>query len=237
MATRGRHGRDEGPKEFTGRVRRWTRTWVASKEPKSKELRFSRWMQTGAWGEGGEEADGSCVSPAAASRLSPPGSNHPTGCCLRADERPPELAGPRHSYIVPVSGRAAVCAVCWVPCAGPCSHIAMFSSCCRLAASPSNMPLPACLQRPTHPPLQTKDDKWEPYPKHRIMPQQPAGGPLPQSAAVGAPGMKRGKSQVRGRAGVCWPCRHAGPSCAVPPVPWQERAMLCSLISCCCRQR
>ncbi|KAI3435030.1 hypothetical protein D9Q98_003082 [Chlorella vulgaris] len=64
MATRGRHTRDDGQKEFTGRVRRWRKVWVASKEPKSKELKFQRWLQT--------------------------------------DERPPELAGPRHSYIVPV---------------------------------------------------------------------------------------------------------------------------------------
>lgn len=50
MATRGRHAKDDGgPREtFTGRVRRWTRTWVASREPKSKELKFRRWLQTGA---------------------------------------------------------------------------------------------------------------------------------------------------------------------------------------------
>jgi hypothetical protein len=48
MATRGRHTRDDGQKEFTGRVRRWRKVWVASKEPKSKELKFQRWLQTGA---------------------------------------------------------------------------------------------------------------------------------------------------------------------------------------------
>jgi len=47
MATRGRHARDDGQKEFTGRVRMWSRTWVASKEPKTKELKFRRWQQTG----------------------------------------------------------------------------------------------------------------------------------------------------------------------------------------------
>lgn len=55
MATRGRHQRDDGQKEFTGRVRRWTRTWVTSKQPKTKDLRFRRWLQTGGgWaGQGG----------------------------------------------------------------------------------------------------------------------------------------------------------------------------------------
>lgn len=50
MATRGRHTRDgEGPsKEFTGRVHRWARTWVAAKQPRTKELKFRRWLQTGA---------------------------------------------------------------------------------------------------------------------------------------------------------------------------------------------
>lgn len=63
MATRGRHARDDGQKEFTGRVHRWSYAWVTSKQPKTKELKFRRWQQT--------------------------------------DERLPELAGPRHSYIVP----------------------------------------------------------------------------------------------------------------------------------------
>ncbi|KAL4435566.1 hypothetical protein ABPG77_002529 [Micractinium sp. CCAP 211/92] len=63
MATRGRHARDDGQKEFTGRVHHWSYAWVTSKQPKTKELKFRRWQQT--------------------------------------DERLPELAGPRHSYIVP----------------------------------------------------------------------------------------------------------------------------------------
>lgn len=64
MATRGRHARDDGQKEFTGRVHHWSYAWVTSKQPKTKELKFRRWQQT--------------------------------------DERLPELAGPRHSYIEPV---------------------------------------------------------------------------------------------------------------------------------------
>ena len=52
MATRGRHNRDDSLKEFTGRVRRWTRVWVTAKEPKSKELKFQRWLQTGGSGLG-----------------------------------------------------------------------------------------------------------------------------------------------------------------------------------------
>ena len=56
MATRGRHNRDDSHKEFTGRVRRWTRVWVPAKEPKSKELKFQRWLQTGGRGLGARTA-------------------------------------------------------------------------------------------------------------------------------------------------------------------------------------
>ncbi len=59
MATRGRHARDDGQKEFTGRVHHWSYAWVTAKQPKTKELKFRRWQQTGG-ARGGQAITEAC---------------------------------------------------------------------------------------------------------------------------------------------------------------------------------